>query len=426
VLGNDHAAGMAAARNAERLVGPENPFVAQSLATLLTQERQYRQARPLLLRAAEYLEQADPIATQEIVGTTALCLGLQGDIDRGLRLLGRLITAARARVMPGILPLALSMASLLEFWAGRWQQSWAHGTESIRLAEETGQATDSPLAFGLQVEAGMGRVAECREHARQVAESVARTGNLGVASWMHAALGKLELALRNDDAAVSELVEAYRTIPPDTQPAPEWTADLAEALVRSGNRQDGIVHCDELSRWAEENRHPAGSALAARTRILLDPSAAERWHRQAMTWFRRADVPFERARADLYYGEHLRRARRLTDARRHLDRARDQFRRLGADPWTRRAAGELRASGAAVLDSDGATVAGLTPQEMQIALAVADGATNREAAAALLLSPRTVGFHLNNIYRKLGIRSRVELARAVADPPADATVTAGP
>lgn len=426
VLGNDHANGMAAARSAERLIGAEHPLVAHALATLLTQERRYRQARPLLLHATEYLEQADPIATQEIVGTTALCLGLQGDVERGLRLLGRLVTAARARVMPGILPLALSMASLLEFWAGRWQQSWANGTESVRLAEETGQATDSPLAFGLYVQAGMGRVAECRDHAKQVTESVARTGNLGVASWMHAAIGKLELALRDDDAAVRELLESHRTIPPDTQVVPEWTADLAEALVRSGSPGDAIIHCDELARWAQDNQNSVGMALATRTKILLEPDGAQHWHQEAMTWFQRADRPFDRARADLYYGEHLRRTRRLTDARRHLDRARDQFRRLGAEPWTRRATGELRASGAAVPDLDVTTVARLTSQEMQIALAVSGGATNREVAAVLLLSPRTVGFHLSNIYRKLGIRSRIELARVLAEPQAGATVTADP
>ena len=85
--------------------------------------------------------------------------------------------------------------------------------------------------------------------------------------------------------------------------------------------------------------------------------------------------------------------------------------RLGARPWAERARAELRASGQTVRTPEQRSQNDLTPQEAQVAAIVADGATNREAAAALLLSGKTIEFHLGNVYRKLGIRSRTELAR---------------
>src|SRR5207248_8751567 len=113
-------------------------------------------------------------------------------------------------------------------------------------------------------------------------------------------------------------------------------------------------------------------------------------------------------------GERLRRSRRRKEARSILRSAIERFERLGAAPWAERANGELRASGETV--QPGAVIATneLTPQELQVALTVAKGATNREAGAALFLSPKTIEAHLGRVYRKLGIRSRTELASLLA------------
>ena len=118
--------------------------------------------------------------------------------------------------------------------------------------------------------------------------------------------------------------------------------------------------------------------------------------------------------AELAYGERLRRARRRTDARIQLRSALTAFERLGALPWAERAAVELRATGETVRSSDAARTDELTAQELEIARLVAGGATNREAATALFLSPKTIEAHLSRIYRKLRIRSRTELARRLA------------
>src|SRR5690606_39101764 len=99
-------------------------------------------------------------------------------------------------------------------------------------------------------------------------------------------------------------------------------------------------------------------------------------------------------------------------ARSVLQDALDAFEAVGAGSWAMRARQELRNAGAAQLDL--ASGPALTAQESRIAAAVADGATNREVAAQLIVSPKTVEYHLGRIYRKLGIRSRAELASLVA------------
>jgi DNA-binding CsgD family transcriptional regulator len=134
---------------------------------------------------------------------------------------------------------------------------------------------------------------------------------------------------------------------------------------------------------------------------------------EALRWHDEARRPFERARTELCYGEFLRRHQRRVDARGVLGNALATFRRLGASAWARRAEAELQATGVRSRRRTPRPVERLTPQELQVALVVADGATNSEAATRLFLSTKTVEFHLSNAYRKLGIRSRVELARKV-------------
>ena len=108
-----------------------------------------------------------------------------------------------------------------------------------------------------------------------------------------------------------------------------------------------------------------------------------------------------------------RRSRRRADARAALHEALAYFERSGAEPWAGQARAELRATGAMPPRDNAGSLRSLTPQELQVALIVAQGSTNREAAAALFLSPKTVEFHLGNTYRKLGVRSRAELVRRV-------------
>ncbi len=125
--------------------------------------------------------------------------------------------------------------------------------------------------------------------------------------------------------------------------------------------------------------------------------------------------PLDRARLQLHYGEHLRRERRRIDARVHLRAAVDGFERLGAPPWAERAGRELRATGETARRRDVSSLADLTPQELQVARLVGEGATNKAVAAQLFVSPKTVEYHLRKVFAKLGIASRSELFRLDLD-----------
>jgi DNA-binding CsgD family transcriptional regulator len=120
--------------------------------------------------------------------------------------------------------------------------------------------------------------------------------------------------------------------------------------------------------------------------------------------------PFDRARIYLLYGEHLRRERRRSDARVQLRAALDAFDALRAAPWSERAAAELRATGETARKRDPSTAADLTAKEIQIARLVVSGLSNKEVAAQLFLSPRTIDYHLRNVFTKLGLTSRTQLA----------------
>ena len=152
----------------------------------------------------------------------------------------------------------------------------------------------------------------------------------------------------------------------------------------------------------------ANSAFAA---MLGEGDEAEAHFVRAVELHRAAPRPFEDARTELHFGEFLRRERRRTDAREHLRHAVEGFERLGAEPWAERARAELRASGETARKRDPSTLDHLTAQELQSARLVAEGATNRDVAGRLFLSPRTVDYHLRKIFTKLDVSSRAELIR---------------
>jgi DNA-binding NarL/FixJ family response regulator len=151
--------------------------------------------------------------------------------------------------------------------------------------------------------------------------------------------------------------------------------------------------------------------MGARSRGLLqaaegDLEAALASCEQALAVHERMPVPFERARTLLIYGTILRRARRRTAAREAIEAALSNFEALPAPVWAENARAELARIGGRSPSSDG-----LTPGEQRIAELVAEGKTNKEVAAILVVADRTIESALTQIYRKLDVRSRTELAR---------------
>jgi DNA-binding CsgD family transcriptional regulator len=387
-----------------------------AMALLLCNERPT--ARPMLDSAVTWLDEADdPWALGPVLvfGIGQAFMWME-DHDRARRLLEGAIAQCRAWSAPGLLPYGLLCLSELEFRDGRWAQATAAGAEAARLADETGQINDIGYALTVlaRVEAARGREDDCRAHMASALEIVDLLGAEIVRGYVGATAGLLELGIGDGEAAVVSLerVASFLAERPAGDPAVlQWPPDLVEAYVRLGRRDEAEAVLATFASAAEHAGSRWASAAAARCRgLLATDDAFEEPLRAALE---HRDMPFETARTRLVLGERLRRAGRRVEARAELREALTSFERLGARPWAQRARTELRASGERVRRGSPTAAEQLTPQELQVALEVASGSTNREAAAALFLSPKTIEFHLRNIYRKLGIRSRTELVRRV-------------
>jgi DNA-binding CsgD family transcriptional regulator len=197
-------------------------------------------------------------------------------------------------------------------------------------------------------------------------------------------------------------------------------ADLIEALARLGRPADARSHLNRLDLQSIETKGSWAPAVAARCHAMLaQDNDALQLFEHAIELHEHDPNSFERARTELCYGERLRRSRRRRDARDVLRSALDAFENLDAQPWADRTRAELRATGEHVQKRDGADAERLTPQEFQIATLVAEGLTNRDVAARLFLSPKTIEFHLTGVFRKLNVRTRGELIRRFASAAAD-------
>jgi DNA-binding CsgD family transcriptional regulator len=159
---------------------------------------------------------------------------------------------------------------------------------------------------------------------------------------------------------------------------------------------------------------PWARGIEARVRALLgEGETAESFYLESIAELSGTRVRLELARTHLLYGEWLRRERRRIDARKELRAALDAFSSMGAEAFARRAERELLATGEHARKRTVETRGQLTPQEAQISRLVAEGHTNREIAAQLFISPSTVEYHLRKVFRKLGVKTRVEPANAL-------------
>jgi DNA-binding CsgD family transcriptional regulator/tetratricopeptide (TPR) repeat protein len=195
--------------------------------------------------------------------------------------------------------------------------------------------------------------------------------------------------------------------------------DLVEAAVHTGRHAEAAAHVAAMREGNIAGLSPRIALLVAGSAAIAAPDdSARRLFEQTLAIPGIDRWPFELARVQLAYGERLRRARAVTESRVRLMAALETFERLGARPWTDRAASELRAAGQARPPTDVRDRDALTPQEHEIAMLAAAGLSNKEIGQRLFLSHRTVGNHLLRIFRKVGITSRAALRDALASPPA--------
>ncbi len=329
-------------------------------------------------------------------------------------------TTARAAGAVGFLPYVLAVLSELEFRTGRWAEAYASASESARLANETRQQSESAysLVCLARVEAAQGRDDDCIEHVHS-AMGIARThGTESIFAYSGATLGLLDLGRGRADQAAIHLDEVSRFTQSHGLGEPnvvQWQPDHVESLARAGRTVDALSALALLDKQAEHTERVWAKAAVARYRgYLSDEANFESHFTRALSLHSQKRYPFEIARTQLCFGEALRRHKRRIEARDHLHEALHAFERLGAEPWANRARTELSATGERSRRRNVAASRQLTPQELQIGLVVAGGATNRETAAHLLLSPKTVESHLTSLYSKLGVRSRSELTRVFA------------
>jgi DNA-binding CsgD family transcriptional regulator len=320
-----------------------------------------------------------------------------GDFDAGSAVIRRAIDRLRLAGDLLWLPRVVRLWGVRQLLAGRPVAAFAALDEAVELSRAAQQTTQLADALGVLavLEAMRGDRAACLAHADEL-DRLAPTLDVPFlpSSWQ--ARGMLHLGL-GEAALAAEALQAAMDVATGVLWRDGALADLVEALVMAGRADDAL---SVVSSTAHRRAH----GLVAED----DEEALEHFTAAAEA----AADPFDVARARLLAGERLRRAGRRRQAREELRAAAALFTAAGADPWRRRAEDGLRSSGETLAAAEHEE--SLTGAELRVATLVAEGRSTKEVAALLFLSPKTVESHLGRIFRKLGLRSRAELAHRMA------------
>ncbi|HEY6747816.1 MAG TPA: MFS transporter [Mycobacteriales bacterium] len=318
------------------------------------------------------------------------------------------------------LPLASGPRTTMLLLSGRLAEA-AELVEEVRSVYAGTGITETPYA-ALLVAAWRGEEEPARELAtRSAREAAARGEGIGVAvsRYAHAllanALGRYDEALA---AARDACADPYEAVAHNL-----GLVELVESAARAGRTDLAVRALHELTDKTQATRTDWALGIEARCRALLGgPDTAEGAFLKAVDHLGRTRLRAELARTHLLYGEWLRQANRRLDARGRLRTALDLFAAMGMAAFAERARQELLLTGAAVRPPAARSGDDLTAQEAQIARLARDGLSNPDIGAHLFLSARTVEWHLRKVFTKLGISSRRELARVLAerDPAAQA------
>jgi DNA-binding CsgD family transcriptional regulator len=422
LLAGDAMAAVQAAARAEELVADPTANVSLVVklvrGTAMLHLGQLREGAELLREASALAGRRGPDRPSiDYVILTGAGMSWIGQHTAARDMLTPLVAELRRDGAVGMLPYALYALAYAEARAGRLGIARSTAAEAVDLTLLTGDEFWRYMALSVlsYVLAIRGDEGECRQ---RVTEALAlRRPDTDYPRDATEALGLLELGLGHYDDAVATFRaggQATQEIPP--QAPVEGHPDLLEAYLRS--RRAPTESMRALIEGLSGDTHiPLHAAVAWRLRGLIAPDAdfADCFH-TALQHHAKVDCPLETARTLLAFGERLRRSGQRVQAREQLRAALEIFERLGARNWTKRANDELKATGesrraravTSILDE-------LTPQEHQVARLVVTGYSNREVASALFLSTKTVEYHLGNIYRKLGVRSRTELAHRYTD-----------
>ena len=336
-----------------------------------------------------------------------------GDDEAWDELTARQVELARQVGAFSLLPVALDNRCSVELLSGRLAVATSLAAEADAVVEATG--SHLPRRSSIALAGWRGHDAEAHALTEARRQEVLRRGEglwLTANDWgtavLYNGLGRYDDAL----AAIERAAEN-----PDGTGLSMWVAsEFIEAAVRSGKAERAVGALARLTVIAEANGTDWSLGVGAgRAAMLADGAAAEQLYREAIDRLSRTRIRIALARAQLLYGEWLRRENRRVDAREQLRVAHETFSDIGNEPFAERARRELLATGETVRKRTVETLDELTPQETQIGRLAADGFTNPEIGAQLFLSPRTVEWHLRKVFGKLGISSRRELRSALPD-----------
>jgi DNA-binding CsgD family transcriptional regulator/tetratricopeptide (TPR) repeat protein len=338
-----------------------------------------------------------------------------GEDERALELHDLQLRHAREASAVNMIEHALTRGVVFRIATGAWSEAAAAAQEALLLDRNLGldPLVGFPLAE-LALVAALRGDSDAPRYLADLDQVLTQHPPRGVVAGLVSGLAQWAAA-RQPGTAPATALHHYEQI---TLPVVRGMSaiDRIETAVRADRRdlaEDWVREMQDLAAGID-----AAWAHAAALHGLagLGGPDAEAHFEQALTWHARSPRRPDKARTQLALGEHLRRNRRRTDARVPLREALDTFETLGASFWAERARQELRASGETARRGADVVASDLTPQEAQVASLVREGLSNKDVAARLFISPRTVDFHLRNVYTKLGITSRTELASMASDP----------
>lgn len=351
----------------------------------------------------------------------ALAAALSGTVEEALRRGASRVDDVRRVGAIGVLVQLLTITATAHAMLGDHTRAFAEAGEAAELAECLGYVADAALAVEQLAwqSAARGFHQDARlalERARDMLDRAETTS----AAAHHALTAAFCALCRDDHDEVVRLLEARLEIDGGLGVMGEplgVAPQLVEAYVGLGRTQDAIELTERLEAATPDSSPPGMVALLLRTQALTaaDPDESQALFLRARAIFDDHPDPYENARTLLLSGSRLRRDGRRVAAREQLTAARRAFEEMDLTRWTDVASAELRATGANPRSRSVGSEESLTSQETRVALLVAEGRSNKEVAAALFLSPKTIERHLGSVFRKRGFRSRAELARAYAE-----------
>ena len=425
---------LTAAMFAGRLARGASPLEAARLATQLAPSAEPPRASDLLLDGLALLitdgsAAGIPVLQQAVSAFRSDDVGIEErlrwswlagraasfiwDYDSWDVLTARQIQVARDAGALTLLPLALSTRAALHLLAGELARADSVVEQLEAVADVTDNRGVSYTALGVAAFRGRASVAHELVDAG-TKDFVARGDGLGLnlARWATAVLNN-GLARYNDAFLAAEQVLQDRD---EVMFSPLASVEFIEAASRIGREVEAAPVLERLAEATSAAGTDWAGAIEARCRAVLShDQAAETLYRQAIERLTPTALRLDLARTQLLYGEWLRRERRAREAREQLRAAQELFTEFGMEGFTERARVELRATGERARKRSVETRSDLTPRETQISQLAAQGATNREIAEQLFVSPATVEYHLRGAFRKLGVKSRTQLAHRILE-----------